>query len=216
MSGKGNIEMKRNVPAPAGVLVTLALMLICILPACTGVAVPTYQMQDSSLNPAQYVNPFIGTSPFFDAHSGFYFDSGDVTPAATYPMGMVQWGPDTTTRIPGQYYYPDTAIKSFSLTHFSGRGCSVWGDIPFMPYVGAFASLSSFSHINESAHPGYYQVRLDGPNVNVELAAAAHIGIWQFTYPSSTHSSIFINCGGSVNGNCTASVSLHLSAEQVA
>lgn len=207
--------MKRHVGAPAGVLVTLALMLICILPACAGVAVPTYQTQDSSLNPAQYVNPFIGTSPFFDAHSGFSFDSGDVTPAATYPMGMVQWGPDTTTSIPGHYYYPDTAIESFSLTHFSGRGCSAWGDIPFMPYVGAFASLSSFSHNNESAHPGYYQVRLAGPNVNVELAAAAHSGMGQFTYPSSTHSSMLINAGGSVNGNSNASVSINTSDNEV-
>ena len=207
--------MKRHVAAPVGVLVALALMLICILPACTGVAVPTYQTQDSSLNPAQYVNPFIGTSPFSDARSGFSFDSGDVTPAATYPMGMVLWGPDTTTSIPGHYYYPDTAIKSFSLTHFSGRGCSAWGDFPFMPYVGAFASLSSFSHSNESAHPGYYQVRLDGPNVNVELAAAAHSGMGQFTYPSSTHSSMLINAGGSVNGNSNASVSINTSDNEV-
>ncbi|HEX6481873.1 MAG TPA: GH92 family glycosyl hydrolase [Ktedonobacteraceae bacterium] len=207
--------MKRHVLTPAGVLVALALMLIRILPACTGVPVTTYQTKDSSLNLAQYVNPFIGTSPFSDAHSGFYFDSGDVTPAATYPMGMVQWGPDTTTSIPGHYYYPDTTIKSFSLTHFSGRGCSALGDIPFMPYVGAFASLSSFSHSNESAHPGYYQVRLDGPNVNVELAAAAHSGMGQFTYPSSTQSSMLINAGGSVNGNSNASVTINTSDNEI-
>jgi hypothetical protein len=105
MSGKGKTVMKRHVAAPVGVLATLALMLICPLPACPGVAVPTYQTKDSSLNLAQYVNPFIGTSPSSDAHSGFYFDSGDVTPAATYPMGMVQWGPDTTTK-----YYSRTYV----------------------------------------------------------------------------------------------------------
>ena len=89
----------------------------------------------SNLNLTQYVNPFIGTSPGGSSF-GFGGDSGDTFPGATYPMGMLQWSPDTTSNLPGGYYYPDTTIKGLSLTHFSGRGCKVYQDIPFMPFVG--------------------------------------------------------------------------------
>ncbi|HZR45053.1 MAG TPA: hypothetical protein VFB12_33370, partial [Ktedonobacteraceae bacterium] len=67
----------------------------------------------------QYVNPFVGTSPG-GSNFGFGGDSGDTFPGAAYPLGMVQWSPDTPSNLPGGYYYPDTTIKGFSLTHFSG------------------------------------------------------------------------------------------------
>src|SRR6266487_853881 len=163
----------------------------------------------------QYVNPFIGTAPSPDSHVGFSFDSGDVFPDATYPMGMVQWGPDTTSGIAGNYYYPDSTIKGFSLTHFSGRGCPAYGDFPFMPYIGSNATPSTFSHAQENAHPGYYSVHLNASDVLVELTATAHGGIGQFTYPASTASSLSINAAGSANSNMNALVNINSNNNEI-
>ena len=177
----------------------------------------------SNLNLTQYVNPFIGTAPGGSSF-GFSGDSGDTFPGATYPMGMVQWSPDTTSNLPGGYYYPDSTIKGFSLTHFSGRGCTVYQDIPFMPYVGTIdvspATHSStynsrFSHSSESAHPGYYRVHLDGPNVKVELSVTRRTGMGQFAYPASTASTMIINAGGSINGNTNASATITTRSDEV-
>ncbi len=170
----------------------------------------------SGLNLTQYVNPFIGTSPGGSSF-GFGGDSGDTFPGATYPMGMVQWSPDTTSNLPGGYYYPDSTIKGFSLTHFSGRGCTAYQDIPFMPYVGTVNASpathgsiynSKFSHGSESAHPGYYRVQLDDPNVTVELSVTPRTGMGQFTYPTSTASTMIINAAGSINGNTNAGTTI--------
>src|SRR6266849_4184671 len=138
----------------------------------------------SNLNLTQYVNPFIGTAPGGSSF-GFGGDSGDTFPGATYPMGMVQWSPDTPSRLPGGYYYPDYTITGFSLTHFSGRGCRVYQDIPFLPMVGPVTASpatsgptywSHFSHSTESAHPGYYRVQLADPHVTVTPGSSSSTG----------------------------------------
>ncbi|HZR42349.1 MAG TPA: GH92 family glycosyl hydrolase, partial [Ktedonobacteraceae bacterium] len=112
----------------------------------------------------------------------------------------------------------------FSLTHFSGRGCRVYQDIPFMPYIGTpnvspatnnAAYTSPFSHKNESAQPGYYSVHLDKPDVTVELSVTPHTGMGQFTYPASTQSTMLINTGASINGTTDASVTITPAINQV-
>src|SRR6202030_2696257 len=129
----------------------------------------------------------------------------------------VQWSPDTTSNPPGGYFYGDSTIKDLSLTHFSGRGCEVYQDFPFMPYVGAVSvspaadgSLyySAFSHDGEVARAGYYRVHLDGPNVTATLSATPHTAIGQFVSPGSTASTMIINAGGSVNGNTNSKVTV--------
>jgi predicted alpha-1,2-mannosidase len=162
---------------------------------------------------ASYVNPFIGTG-----------GSGDVFPGAVAPHGMVAWSPDTTSGIAGGYWYPDNTIKGFSLNHFSGRGCPYGGDIPFMPVTRPVTSspaanpsafLSAFSHSNESASPGYYQVRLNS-GVKVALGATTRTGIGQFTYPSSASaSSLIVNAGGSARGDQNATVSIDPAASTI-
>ncbi|HVB95965.1 MAG TPA: GH92 family glycosyl hydrolase [Nitrososphaerales archaeon] len=174
-------------------------------------------------NLTQFVNPFIGTgnsSPYpCQGACG-----GDTFPGAAYPTGMVAWSPDTTSNPPGGYSYGDSKIKDFSLTHFSGRGCEVYQDFPFMPYVGdvsvspavnAAPYYSSFSHDSEVARPGYYSVHLDGPNVTAELSVTPHTGIGQFVYPASTLSTMMINAGGSINGNTNSQVTIIPASEEV-
>ncbi len=156
-----------------------------------------------------YVNPFVGTS-----------HNGNTWPGAVYPLGLVQWSPDTTSNPPGGYLYTDTTIKDFSLTHFSGRGCQYLQDVPMMPYIGPVVTspvaspstyYSSFSHHTEVARPGYYSVHLDTPDVRVELSATARTGYGRFTYPVSRTASLLIDAGGSYNGrdgDITSAVSI--------
>src|SRR3954471_4965902 len=133
------------------------------------------------VNLTQYVNPFIGTanSPLPDYLGGN--GSGNTFPGATLPFGMMQWSPDTAKGFGqderGSYLYADTAIRGFSLTHLSGPGCPVFGDVPLMPFVGAVKSspesdpkdyLAKFSHTKEKASPGYYEVALES-GVQVKL-----------------------------------------------
>lgn len=164
------------------------------------------------------VNPFIGTAPGGTTNFGLVGNSGNTLPGAAFPLGMVQWSPDTPSNLPGGYYYPDTLIKGFSLTHFSGRGCVAYQDFPFIPYVGELKQspasspalfYAAFSHAQEMASPGYYKVRLSQPDVTVELTTAAHSGIGQFTFPPSSEASILINGSGSARGNTATSLNIN-------
>lgn len=169
-----------------------------------------------------YVDPFIGTNASPLSTYGIGFDTGDVFPGAVAPSGMLAWSPDTSpTKLPGGYNYPDSTIKGFSLTHFSGRGCNYAEDVPIMPVPQAVSAspttqayTSSFSHANESARPGYYQVKLDS-GITTKLATTTRTGIGQFTFPAEASSSFIINSGGSVNGASAATATIDAASQQV-
>ena len=174
-------------------------------------------------NLTQFVDPFIGTGDSSPYPCGGAC-GGDVFPGAAYPLGMVQWSPDTRSNPPGGYFYDDSIIKDFSLTHFSGRGCDVYQDFPFMPYVGdvsvspaANASYyySSFSHSSEVARPGYYAVHLDTPDVTAQLTVTSRTGLGQFLYPASGASTMVINGGGSIDGNTNSNVTVIPGSDEV-
>lgn len=133
-----------------------------------------------------YVDPFIGTA-----------GKGKTYPGATQPYGMVQLSPDNGRNgwdwISG-YFYPDNIIAGFSHTHLSGTGAGDLYDISFMPLSGEIKQAvlddvkktptiySSFSHDNESASPGYYQVYLTDYDINVELTAGLRTGVQKYTF----------------------------------
>jgi predicted alpha-1,2-mannosidase len=142
-------------------------------------------------NPSQYVNPFIGTG-----------GHGHTFPGATLPFGMVQLSPDT--RIDGSwdgcsgYHYSDTTIYGFSHTHLNGTGCSDFGDIMIMPFMGK-ASLdnkvysSKFSHQNEKASAGFYAVKLDKHNIDVRLTASMRIGFHEYTFNTAGQANVVLD-----------------------
>ncbi|MGY2061566.1 GH92 family glycosyl hydrolase, partial [Nocardia gipuzkoensis] len=145
---------------------------------------------DGAQDPAAWVDPFYGTKPG-DADMGTGGGAGNTFPGADVPFGMVQWSPDTVTAQHGGYYYDDNRIKGFSLTHLSGAGCDTYQDIPFQPVAGPVTDspaaspakyVATFSHANEHASPGRYDVRLDS-GVLVELTATQRTGCGRFTYP---------------------------------
>lgn len=142
-------------------------------------------------NFAQHVNPFIGTG-----------GHGHTYPGATVPFGMVQLSPDT--RIDGSwdgcsgYHYDDKLIYGFSHTHLNGTGCSDYGDIMLMPTMGnpnfspkEYASL--FSHNNEKASAGFYSVKLDKHNIDVNLTTSTRVGFHQYTFNNEGQANIILD-----------------------
>ncbi|WP_442875858.1 GH92 family glycosyl hydrolase [Amycolatopsis sp. NBC_01488] len=164
---------------------------------------------------AKWVNPFVGTRPGGADH-GTGGGAGNTFPGAVVPFGMVQWSPDTVKSQPGGYFYDDNALTGFSLTHLSGAGCSTYEDIPFIPYVGEVSSspatdpghyTSKFSHANEHATAGAYDVTLDS-GAKVELSATQRTGSARLTYPAGASSTLLVNTSGSVNGTDDASITI--------
>lgn len=156
---------------------------------------------NNEINYSHLVNPFIGTDY-----------TGNTYPGAQAPFGMVQLSPDNGLpgwdRIAG-YFYPDSTIAGFSHTHLSGTGAGDLYDISFMPvtlpYKEAEAPLgiySKFSHNDEKASAGYYQVRLTDYNINVELTATERCGIQQYTFPKA-EAAIFLNLKKAMNWDFT-------------
>jgi len=141
-----------------------------------------------------YVNTFIGTG-----------GHGHTYPGATMPFGMMQLSPDT--RLDGWdgcsgYHYSDSIIYGFSHTHLSGTGVSDYGDILLMPTNelvfnnganGEKGYRDSFSHENETASPGYYQVHLDSTNIDVELTVTERAGMHKYVYPSAENQMVIID-----------------------
>ena len=133
--------------------------------------------------PIDLVDPFIGT--------GFH---GHTYPGATVPFGAVQLGPDTRMGnwdACSGYHYSDSTIDGFSMTHLSGTGCIDLADILFRPVPGN--APMPFSHKNEKASPGYYEVTLTDPSIKVELTASEHCGLQRYTYPDNQQATVTID-----------------------
>ncbi|ANQ52808.2 glycoside hydrolase family 92 protein [Flammeovirga sp. MY04] len=144
-----------------------------------------------------YVNPFIGT--------GYH---GHTFPGATTPNALVQLSPDTRLKgwdACGGYHYSDSSIIGFSHTHLSGTGIADLGDILIMPFTGE-AKLnmgsaenpdegyrSRFTHENEMATPGYYQVDLEDYDIKAELTASSRAGFHQYTFPEAEKAGIILD-----------------------
>ena len=208
------------------------LLTVCAAVASVVVAVPGGAAAPG--DPARWVNPFIGTDASA-ANYGTGGGAGNTYPGATTPFGMVQWSPDTVQQdvsYVGGYAWHDTHIRGFGLTHLSGAGCALYGDIPFLPTTAPVtaspaepfsADLASqfqpaFDHKHEVASPGYYRVVLDPGTtrtITTELSATTRTGAARLTFPSTRSSSVLINAGGSAMADASASVHVDASHREV-
>jgi predicted alpha-1,2-mannosidase len=163
-----------------------ALALLQLLFAC-----------QADTEPADYVDPFIGTG-----------GHGHTFPGATLPFGMVQLSPDTRKDSwdgCSGYHYSDNTIMGFSHTHLSGTGVGDYGDIRFMPMSGKLITVpgkeedpssgyrSRFSHANEAASPGYYRVLLEDYDILAEMTVTERSGFHRYTFNRNTESFILLD-----------------------
>jgi predicted alpha-1,2-mannosidase len=139
----------------------------------------------------------------------------DTFPGADLPFGMIQWSPDTAPHRTsgGGYSSRDSTITGFSLTHMSGPGCPVFGDIPILPTVGAIgadpaADASHFSHSSEAASPGNYAVTVGRPPVAVALAVTTRAGLGRFSFPGSGPANVLFKVADSAAGSTRSAVTV--------
>jgi predicted alpha-1,2-mannosidase len=170
----------------------LLVLSILLLFSCSNKSnISTAQKELPLIN---FVNPFIGTG-----------GHGHTYPGATMPFGMIQLSPDT--RLEGWdgcsgYHYSDSVIYGFSHTHLSGTGVSDYGDILLMPTNtinfnnganGKKGYRAHFSHANEIAAPGYYKVKLDTTNIEVELTVSKRSGMHKYQFPSAENQIVILD-----------------------
>lgn len=161
----------------------------------------------AKINPAERVNPMVGT----DYH-------GHTFPGAALPGGMVQLSPDTDIKgwdWCSGYHYSDNSIMGFSHLHRSGMGAGDWGDILLMPTTGKLMTeagakdkpgdgyRSRFSHEEEMATPGYYSVFLKDYSIKAELTVTERAGFHRYTFPPSKEAHILIDLGHGIGDGCT-------------
>ena len=165
--------------------------------------------------PAALVDPEVGTGIGASA-------PGNVSeyPGASVPLGMVQFSPDTSpdrqVTTGSGYDYADSDISGFSLTHLSGDGCAIYGDIPILPVSGAVpanpeAAVQPFSHLDEASAAGNYAVRVGpggtGQGIGVALTATTRSALGQFSFPADAgDGNLLFKVSDSANGSSASQV----------
>ncbi|TYP97396.1 putative alpha-1,2-mannosidase [Tenacibaculum adriaticum] len=150
-----------------------------------------------------FVNPFIGTG-----------GHGHTYPGATVPFGMLQVSPDngiSNWDWCSGYHYSDSIVVGFGHLHLSGTGIGDLADVLFMPINkkvdltsqstsrDSLPYKSSYSHRNEKASPGYYQVYLEDPKINVELTSSKRTAFHKYTFSNTDEQSVVIDLGFAIN-----------------
>src|SRR5215472_12907391 len=185
--------------------------------ACAVAFTPLRALAGSSsteVNPFDWVDPRIGTG-----------GHGHCFPGAAVPFGAVQLSPDTFNKgwdWCSGYHLSDSSIMGFSHTHLSGTGCGDLLDFLVMAGTGPVklnpgsrdnpdeGYRSRFSHADEVAEPGFYQVFLADPKIKVELTATERTGLHRYTFPDSDDAWLILDLSHSYINSGTSSV---LSAE---
>ncbi|GAA3646979.1 GH92 family glycosyl hydrolase [Flavivirga jejuensis] len=161
-----------------------------------------------------YVDPFIGTG-----------GHGHTYPGATVPFGMLQVSPVngiSSWDWCSGYHYSDSIAIGFSHLSLSGTGIGDLADVLFMPINKAvdlskmpksrdsLTYKSSYSHANEKASPGYYQVFLNDHNVNVELTTSLRTAFHKYTFKDGDKQSVIVDLGFGINWDKATNTSIKI------
>lgn len=168
------------------------LIIISLLLVATGCA------QRQQIRYTDYVNPFLGTATLWDSIDLGYKPTrrtwgAEVFPGSSLPNAMVQVSPVTLFRSGSGYQYEDTVIYAFTHTN---KGHWNLCHIPILPATGNFSAddyCSTYSHNNESAHPGYYQVFLQRYGINAEMTSTLRCAYHRFTFEEGKDKKLIVD-----------------------
>ena len=148
-------------------------------------------IQTEAKNPADYVDPLIGTST----------SRWMLYPGPSMPFGLVKLSPDNQNQgWKAGYEYGIDNIAGFSHIH-----SWVMGGVSLMPTTGKLQTepgdqdkpdegyRSRIDHKNEVARVGYYSVMLDDYDVKAELTSTTRVGVHRYTFPKSDEARILID-----------------------
>ena len=154
-----------------------------------------------------YVNPLLGTATLwetkdlgYERHLKTRTWGAEVFPGSSVPNAMVQLSPVTQFRSGAGYQYEDTVIYGFSHTN---KGHWNLLHLPVLPVTGNVSSgdyASTYSHSNESARPGYYQVFLERYGVNAELTSTLRCAYHKYTFRPDDDKKVLVDITRTNNG----------------
>ena len=147
--------------------------------------------------PADYVNPFIGTSNY-----------GATFPGPIAPRGMASIspfnvaGPQNTLEKDSQwlsnpYVHENTFLTGFSQVNLSGVGCPELGVLLLMPTTGDLETdhlKYGSTYKNEVAKAGYYSTEIDKYKIKGEFTASKRVGVSKFSFPKG-RANVLLNLG---------------------
>ena len=147
--------------------------------------------------PADYVNPFIGTSNY-----------GATFPGPIAPRGMASISPFNVAGAPNKlekdsqwlsnpYVHENTFLTGFSQVNLSGVGCPDLGVLLLMPTTGELETNHlkyGSTYKNEVAKAGYYSTHIDKYDIKAEFTASKRVGVSKFTFPNG-QANVLLNLG---------------------
>ncbi|MGI4735341.1 MAG: GH92 family glycosyl hydrolase [Janthinobacterium lividum] len=147
----------------------------------------------TAADPAQWVNPLIGTD------SKPSLSNGNTYPAIALPWGMNFWMPQTGKMGDGwAYQYSADKLRGFKQTHQPSPWMNDYGQFAIMPITGKpvfdeNARASWYSHKAEVAEPNYYRVYLADHDVTTEIAPTERAASFRFTFPKTDSAYVVID-----------------------
>ncbi|MBC8603308.1 glycoside hydrolase family 92 protein [Parabacteroides acidifaciens] len=163
----------------------------------------------SAQQPADYVNPFIGTSNY-----------GTTNPGAICPQGMMSVTPFNVMGSKSNKFDKDSQwwstpysadnnfFTGYAHVNLSGVGCPELGSLLLMPTAGElnvdYHEYGS-GYKDEVAHPGYYSNLLTKYNIKTEATASMRTGLTRFTFPKG-QGNILLNLGEGLTNETGATV----------
>ena len=134
----------------------------------------------------QWVNPFIGT-----------LREGSSHPGATWPMGMVQPGPEvgTETPPPSGYRYREVVLQGFTQNRIMGTFWGCLHDVLLLPFAGTEPAFAKMDKRSERAESGYYAVRLPENGIFCELTCSERVAYHRFTFEKGGVGRVLVDLG---------------------
>lgn len=154
-----------------------------------------------------YVNPFLGSATLWEKKD-LHYDrkrkartwGGETFPGSALPNAMIQLTPVTMFHSGSGYQYEDKQIFGFAHT---SKGHWNLLHLPILAVTGDRINpddyASSFSHSNESAHPGYYQVYLERYDINAEMTSTLRCGFHKYTFKENDRKRLIVDMGQTNN-----------------
>ena len=148
--------------------------------------------------PADYVDPFIGTTNFGTCNPGAVCPNGMMSVVPFNVMGSADNVYDKDARWwSTPYDYTNSYFTGFSHVNLSGVGCPELGSLLLMPTTGVldvdYKNYGS-KYEKETASPGYYSIYLKKYDILAEATATLRSGLTRFTFPKGK-SNILLNLG---------------------
>ena len=148
--------------------------------------------------PADWVDPFIGTTNFGTTNPGAVCPNGMMSVVPFNVMGSDENLYDKDARWwSAPYEYRNKFFTGFAHVTLSGVGCPELGSLLVMPTAGAldvdYRNYGS-AYTGQTASPGYYSNLLTKYGIRTEVTATPRTSAERYTFPEGT-GHILLNLG---------------------